>query len=127
MAAYSATSSSWRNAKPTVRNNAKISKPSKVQPRFEAISTFHWSRFSERYHGRFRVDSWIDIDAPSPVHPRLSHAREAIGPVGVTVCGIISASAIIPSPVGLLLSLRAQLQKKIPAKAGIHTSDAFAL
>src|SRR5437588_4283315 len=78
MAAYCAASSSWRSAKPTVRNSAKISNPSKVQPRFEAISTFHCARLSERYHGRRRADSWIDIDAPSPVHPRPSQ-REAIG------------------------------------------------
>src|SRR5438270_4244988 len=79
MAAYCAASSSWRKAKPTVRNSAKISNPSKVQPRFEAISTFHWSRLSERYHGKCRAASWVDIDAPSPVHPRPSHSREAIG------------------------------------------------
>src|SRR5438874_6847032 len=65
MAAYSAASSSWRNAKPTVRKSAKISKPSKVQPRLEAISTFHCARFSERYHGWCRTDSWVDIEAPS--------------------------------------------------------------
>src|ERR1700730_7041818 len=116
MAAYCAASSSWRSAKPTVRNSAKISNPSKVHPRFEASSTFHWSRFSKRYHGRFRVDSWIDIDAPSPVHPRLSHAREAIGPVGATVCRIISASAIIPSPIGLLALFACAISKKDPGE-----------
>src|SRR5712672_561687 len=101
MAANCAASSSWRSAKPTVRNSAKISNPSKVQPRFEATSTFHWSQLSERYHGRRRADSWIDIDAPSPVHPRPSHAREAIGPVGAAVCRIISDAATIPPAAGL--------------------------
>src|SRR5437764_15428409 len=81
MAAYSAGSSSWRSAKPTVTNSAKISKPSKVQPRLDAISTRHCSRLSERYHGNARTDCWLDIEAPSPVHPRLSHAWEALGPL----------------------------------------------
>src|SRR5689334_19985426 len=34
-----------------VRISANTSKPSNVQPRFEAISARHWPPFSERYHG----------------------------------------------------------------------------
>src|SRR5947208_1781699 len=67
MAAYCAASSSWCKAKPTVRNSAKISNPSKVQPRLEAINTRHWSPFSERYHevfeaGVFRLDRFDAVD-----------------------------------------------------------------
>src|SRR5437763_8539099 len=98
MAAYCAASSSWRKAKPTVRNSAKISNPSKVQPRFEAISTFHCARLSERYHGNGRTDSCVDIEAPSPVHPRLSHAREAIGQVSGQSMQNNWRGGYIPSP-----------------------------
>src|SRR5262249_59135574 len=49
---YCEGSSSWRNATPTVRMSAKTSKPSKVQPRFEATSAFHCVRLSARYQGK---------------------------------------------------------------------------
>src|SRR5439155_25485058 len=67
MAEYSAASSNWRNAKPTVRNNAKISKPSKVQPRFEAINTFHCARLKLRYQGSDNTASLLDMAGLPPV------------------------------------------------------------
>src|SRR5579864_4443341 len=47
---YCDGSSSWCSAAPMVRISEKTSKPSKVQPRLEAISAFHCVRLSERYH-----------------------------------------------------------------------------
>src|ERR1700736_980357 len=67
MSAYCAASSSWRSAKPTVRNSAKISKPSNSQPRFEAISTPHCSRLSERYQGSDAMAVLLFIPRFSPV------------------------------------------------------------
>src|SRR3954471_5702330 len=51
MRGYSEAVKSWWRATPTVRMSANTSKPSKVQPRFDARSAFHCARVSERYHG----------------------------------------------------------------------------
>src|SRR5438067_9013910 len=126
MAAYCAASSSWRKAKPTVRNSAKISNPSKVQPRFEAISTFHCARLSERYHGRRRADSWIDIDAPSPVHPRPSQ-REAIGRFQREYRERRRSAATDAKRLSRSVRRASAISNKIPAKAGMHLADALAL
>src|SRR5947209_7158964 len=127
MAAYCVASSSWRSAKPTVRNSAKISNPSKVQPRFEAISTFHWSRLSERYHGKCRAASWVDIDAPSPVHPRPSHSREAIGRFQREYRERRRSAATDAKRLFRSVRRASAISNKIPAKAGIHLADALAL
>src|SRR6266478_9616470 len=81
MAAYSAASRSWRNANPTVRNSAKISKPSKVQPRFEAISTFHCARLSERYQGSDNTASLLDMIGLLPCSPSPRSLPQAVASV----------------------------------------------
>src|SRR6516225_5381344 len=50
MRPYSEASSSSCRAAPTVRMRANTSKPSKVQPRLDAINAFHCVQSSEWYH-----------------------------------------------------------------------------
>src|SRR5262249_55605106 len=60
MKGYCDGSSSWRSATPTVRISANTSKPSNVQPRFEATSAFHCVRSSDRYQGdAAAVADWL--------------------------------------------------------------------
>src|SRR5215510_14403823 len=62
MALYWDGSSSWCRAAPMVRMSANTSKPSNVQPRFDAISAFHCPRFRERYQGGDpTAPAWIII------------------------------------------------------------------
>src|SRR5215813_10372809 len=65
MALYWDGSSSWCSAALIVRMRANTSNPSKVQPRFEAISARHWPPFSERYHGAEVEVSNTLMSAPS--------------------------------------------------------------
>src|SRR5713101_6633238 len=65
MSAYCGASSNWCKAKPTVRNSAKISKPSNNQPRFEATSTFHCARLSDRYQGEDTIAALVFMPVTS--------------------------------------------------------------
>src|SRR5215467_15992200 len=60
MSGYWEGSKSWCSATPTVRISANTSKPSNVQPRFEATSAFHCVRSSDRYQGdAAAVADWL--------------------------------------------------------------------
>src|SRR3974390_93100 len=66
MVAYCSGATNWCKAKPTVKNRAKNSKLSSVQPRFAAISVFHCGPLSERYQGRDETTSVLAIDHALP-------------------------------------------------------------